>query len=127
MAKTLEDIRVAWDAGEYYYHPSDLPKKIREGYVFDEDKSVRENREMVEAHNLEVDRKKKEASNINAERQKRFTDDVVEYLMDSYNFSRKQAARVESYVYAEKHSYMGDYFGALDEVADLVSDVVNMK
>lgn len=127
MAKTLEAIRAGWDAGEYVYYPSDLPKKVREGHIFDEDKTVRENREMVETHNLEVDRKKKEASNINAERQKLFTDDVVEYLMDSYNFSRQQAARVEGYVYTEKHSYMGDYFGALDEVADLVYEVVNMK
>ena len=41
--------------------------------------------------------------------------------------NKKQAEIVENYVYIEKHSYMGDYFSAIDEVAEMVEKVLNAK
>ena len=122
----LDSIRRAWDAGAYYVK-MDIPNKVREGYVFDEDLSVKRNREMVEEHNANVERLTQEKWRKQAELSKKLTEDVVQYLMGAYEFTRKQAELVQSYVYTEKHSYMGDYFSALDAIASMVSDVLDAK
>ena len=50
--------------------------------------------------------------------------DVVEYINDSYSITLDQAEVVESYVYDKKHSFMHEYFDAIDEVAQMVEDVL---
>lgn len=122
----ISEIRAAWDAGEYYVK-MDVPQKVREDHVFDENLSVKRNREMVEEHNANVKRMQDEKWRIQGELSRKLTNDVVEYLMGAYDFTRKQAERVQSYVYTEKHSFMGDYFSAIDEIADMVRDVLDAK
>lgn len=122
----ISEIRAAWDAGEYYVK-MDIPDKVREGHVFDENLSVKRNREMVEEHNANVKRMQDEKWRKQAELSNKLTEDVVKYLMGAYDFNRKQAERFQSYVYIEKHSYMGDYFSAIDELADMVRDVLDAK
>ena len=122
----LDSIRKAWDAGAYNVQMN-IPSKVREGHVFDENLSVKRNREMVEEHNANVERMQDEKWRIQGELSRKLTNDVVEYLMGTYDFTRKQAERVQSYVYTERHSYMGDYFSALDAIASMVSDVLDAK
>ena len=124
--KELCDIRDAWNAGAYHVQ-MDIPSKVREGHIFDEDLSVKRNREMVEEYNANVERLQKEKTQRQSQLYREFTDDVVGYLMNTYDLNRRQAERVQSYVYIEKHSYMGDYFSALDEIASMVSDVLVAK
>ena len=98
--KDISEIRQDYDNGRYRSNIV-IPKKVSENYVFDEDLSVRKNRQLH--------------------------DDVVAYIMGTCGMNKKQAEIVENYVYIEKHSYMGDYFSAIDEVAEMVEKVLNAK
>lgn len=122
----LSEIRAAWDAGEYYVK-MDIPQKVAKDHIFDVDLSVRRNREMAEEWNQNVTNLNNEKWRKQAELSRKLTNDVVEYLMGDYGFTRKQAERVQSYVYTEKHSFMGDYFSAIDEIADMVRDVLDAE
>lgn len=122
----ISEIRAAWDAGEYYVK-MDVPQKVAVDHVFDVDLSVRRNREMAEEWNANVKRLQDEKWAKQAELSRKLTEDVVQYLMGTYDFTRKQAERVQSYVYTEKHSFMGDYFSAIDDIADMVRDVLDAK
>ena len=122
----ISEIRAAWDAGEYYVK-MEIPQKVAVDHVFDVDLSVRRNREMAEEWNANVKHLQDEKWAKQAELSRKLTEDVVQYLMGTYDFTRKQAERVQSYVYTEKHSFMGDYFSAIDEIADMVRDVLDAK
>ena len=122
----ISEIRAAWDAGEYYVK-MEVPQKVAVDHVFDVDLSVRRNREMAEEWNANVKRLQDEKWAKQAELSRKLTEDVVQYLMGTYDFTRKQAERVQSYVYTEKHSFMGDYFSAIDDIADMVRDVLDAK
>ena len=122
----ISEIRAAWDAGEYYVK-MEIPQKVAVDHVFDVDLSVRRNREMAEEWNANVKRLQDEKWAKQAELSRKLTEDVVQYLMGVYDFTRKQAERLQSYVYTEKHSFMGDYFSAIDEIADMVRDVLDAK
>ena len=122
----ISEIRAAWDAGEYYVK-MEIPQKVAVDHVFDVDLSVRRNREMAEEWNANVKHLQDEKWAKQAELSRKLTEDVVQYLMGTYDFTRKQAERVQSYVYTEKHSFMGDYFSAIDDIADMVRDVLDAK
>lgn len=122
----ISEIRAAWDAGEYYVK-MEIPQKVAVDHVFDVDLSVRRNREMAEEWNANVKHLQDEKWAKQAELSRKLTEDVVQYLMGAYDFTRKQAERLQSYVYTEKHSFMGDYFSAIDEIADMVRDVLDAK
>ena len=122
----ISEIRQAWDNGEYYVK-MDIPQKVAVDHVFDVDLSVRRNREMAEEWNQNVTNLQNEKWRKQAELSKKLTHDVIDYLMGTYDFTQRQAEIVQSYVYTEKHSYMGDYFLAIDEIADMVRDVLDAK
>ena len=122
----ISEIRAAWDAGEYYVK-MEIPQKVAVDHVFDVDLSVRRNREMAEEWNANVKHLQDEKWAKQAELSRKLTEDVVQYLMGVYDFTRKQAERLQSYVYTEKHSFMGDYFSAIDDIADMVRDVLDAK
>ena len=122
----ISEIRAAWDAGEYYVK-MEIPQKVAVDHVFDVDLSVRRNREMAEEWNANVKHLQDEKWAKQAELSRKLTEDVVQYLMGAYDFTRKQAERLQSYVYTEKHSFMGDYFSAIDDIADMVRDVLDAK
>ena len=126
MYKSIEDIRKDYNAG-LYRDNTILPGKLREDFVFDEDLSVKENRRLVAEHNETVARMTREKMMKNTELDRKLHADVVAYIVDVYNMTEAQANIVENYVYTEKHSFMGDYFSAIDDVAEMVERVLAKK
>lgn len=122
----ISEIRTAWDNGEYIDR-CDIPSKVKDGHVFDENLSVKRNREMVQEWNENVDKLTKEHRARQGALYQKFTNDVVNYLMSVYRFNELQARKIEGYVYAEKHSFMSDYFGFLDEFADVVQSIIEAQ
>lgn len=117
-------IRLWYDNGHYNYN-IDIPNKVKENHVFDEELSVRRNREMAIEHNKKVDAMRKEKTEKQNELYRKLTNDVVQYIVESYDIGETQARIVERYVYAEKHSFMGDYFSAIDDIAQMVESVLD--
>ena len=122
----INDIREKWNAGGYTYK-ANIPKKVRDDHIFDEELSVKRNRELAKEHNENVERLEKDSRRIQGELYKRFTYDIVKYIMDNYSLTEKQARKVESFVYEEHHSYMGDYFCYIDTFASFAHDIVNCE
>lgn len=121
----IAEIRDNYNNG-YYTCQMKIPTRVKDNHVFDENLSVKRNREMVMEHNKEVENIKKEKMNKQAELHKQLTNDVVEYIVDSYDISREQACIVERFVYMEKHSFMCDYFSWIDEVSQMVEEIVRV-
>lgn len=121
----ISEICEKYNNGDYTCH-IEIPAKLKDGYVFDENLSVKRNREMVVEYNKEIDEARKENNRKQAELYKQFTNDIVEYILDSYDMSEEQARIVERFVYNEKHSFMCDYFSYIDEVAYMVEDIVRV-
>ena len=126
MSKTLDEIRHNWDNGHYVCH-MDIPNKLPETYIFDENLTIKENRERIWQHNQKVVEMKREKQNKNAELSRQLTIDVVDYIVENYELNRGQAAIVESYVYTEKHSFMCDYFSNIDSVAAMAEAIITAK
>lgn len=95
-----------------------------EGFIFDEDLSVKKNRELVQDHNNQVISKKQEYRHLANKLFRQLRDDVIDYIAGTYSFSKSRAQKIEEFVYASKHSYMYDYFGYIDEIANLCYDIV---
>ena len=121
----ISEIREKYNSG-YYKCQIEIPAKVKDNYIFDEDLSVRRNREMVAEHNEAVEIIKKEKQNKQAELYQQLTNDVVTYIVDSYDLSEEQAHIIERFVYAEKHSSMCDYFSYIDDIAYMVEDIVKV-
>ena len=122
----ISEIRKAYDEGKYRFD-MEVPAKVSESHVFDEDLSVRRNREMVQEWNDKVSALQKEKSAKNAELSRKLKDDVIAYLTGTYDFTESQACKVENYVYEHYHSFMCDYFTYIDEIGDMVYAVLNAK
>lgn len=117
------EIRDKYNSGAYRCD-MEIPKMVKEGYVFDENLSVKRNREMVAEHNQNVERMRKEKNNRQNKLCEQLTKDVVDYIANNYDMNEAQARIVEGYVYKEKHSYMSDYFCCVDDVAQMVESVI---
>lgn len=126
MYKTIEEIRNDFNAGLYTFNIA-IPAKVSAGHVFDENLSVKRNREMVEEHNQKVRAMANEKMLKNAELSKKLHSDVAAYIAHTFDMTLAQAEIVEGYAYVEKHSFMGDYFAAIDELAEMVSKVLGVK
>ena len=124
--KDISEIRQAWDNGEYYCEIP-VPNKVQENHVFDENLSVKRNREMAQEWNENVEQLKKDKMAKQADLYRQLKEDVIGYLMGTYDFTYKQAEAIESYTYIEKHSFMCDYFSGIDSFAELVENVLNAK
>lgn len=122
----IDEIRNSYNRGEYTYKV-DIPKKVNLDHVFDEELSVRRNRELAQEHNDKVDQMQRDKNRKQRELSEQLTKDVVEYIMAFYNLTEKQARILESFVYDEHHSYMGDYFTYIDTFADFADNLVNAK
>ena len=101
--KDISQIRQDYDNGKYRCNMN-IPKKVNDNYVFDEDLSVRKNREMVAEHNANIDKMRQEKNKESARLDRQLHDDVVAYIMVTCDMNKKQAEIVENYVYIEKHS-----------------------
>lgn len=121
----ISEIRYRYDNGDYTCK-MEIPARVKDNHVFDEELSVRRNREMVAEHNKRVDDITREKQNKQAELYRQLTTDVVTYIVDSYDMSEEQARIVERFVYREKHAFMCDYFSWIDEVAQMVEEIVEV-
>lgn len=121
----ISEISYRYNNGDYTCKMV-IPARVKDNHVFDEELSVRRNREMVAEHNKRVEDMTREKQNKQAELYQQLTNDVVTYIVDSYDMSEEQARIVERFVYTEKHSFMCDYFSWIDEVASMVEEIVEV-
>ena len=121
--KSIGDIQYDWEHN-YYVSKIQVPGKLGEYHVFDEDKSVKWNKEMVAKHNAQVeelrDKKFREQSDLHVQ----FTEDVISYIMDEYDMNRSQADLVQQFVYAHWHAFMSEYFSHIDTIASFASSLI---
>ncbi len=121
--KEIDDIRRDWEHGAYICNMK-TPSKVKENHVFDENLSVKKNREMAIEHNEMVNRMRKEKVHKQAELDNLLHNDVIEYILDHYDMNESQAKAVEYFAYTLKHSFIGDYFSFIDELALFVEDIL---
>ena len=118
------EIRDKYLNGDYDFK-LDIPKKVSEHHVFDEDLSVKRNRELVVEHNAEVDRLHRYKRERQGDLDKRLAYDVEKYIIDQYGLTAKQASIIESFVQYHYHSCMSDYFSYIDTYAEFATKLVN--
>ena len=111
-------IHEKYDKGDYTYKV-DIPKKVWDDHIFDEELSVKRNREMAKEHNQRVDELRAEAQKQQNLLHWQLTSDIINYIQENYNLNELQARTVERFVYQEYHSSMYDYFSYIDTLADL--------
>lgn len=119
----INEIREKWNNGGYTYK-ADIPKKVSEDHVFDEELSVKRNRELVIEHNQRVDELRAEAQRQQNLLHWQLTDDVINYIITNYELNPVQARKVERFVYQEHHSFMCDYFSYIDTYAGFASELM---
>ena len=122
----INEIREKWDNGDYT-HKAEIPKKVWDDHIFDEELSVKRNREMAKEHNQKVDELRAEAQKQQNLLHWQLTADVINYIQENYNLNEVQARTVERFVYEEHHSFMGDYFSNIDTLADLAFQLLSVK
>ena len=123
---SLQEIRDAYNRHEYQCDIK-IPPTLANSYVFDENLTIKENKQRIEEHNANIEALKKEKRDKNAELSRKLTNDIIEYLIGEYGFTRKQAEKIQNYVYIEKHAFMCDYFSAIDDIATFVSEVLEVS
>ena len=126
MTMDISEIREKYDNGDYTYK-ADIPKKVGNDHIFDEELSVRRNRELAQEHNKKVAELRAEAQKKQNLLDWQLTADVINYITENYYLNEVQARKVERFVYQEHHSSMCDYFSYIDTYAIFVSDIINME
>ncbi len=121
----LNEIRNKYDAGHYTYRHPEIPNKVRENHIFDEDLSVRRNRELAIEHNQKIDELRAEMREKQNQLNQQLTEDVVNYIANSYNLNEAHARIIERFAYIEHHSAMCDYFGYIDIFAEIADRLIN--
>jgi hypothetical protein len=128
IIKSLEEIKEAYDNGEYKTKlPYPSGKKLKPTDFIDKSKSVTWNEEEIEKRNNELDEAYKAYRTDNNRLSNKLSADVVAALMNEYNLNEEQAKLVEGRVYSDHHSYMGDYFLYLDEFGEFAKKLIEMK
>lgn len=119
----IEEIRNKYNNGDYTYKV-ELPEKVNESHVFDENLSVKQNREMVIEYNANVSKIRQDYIRKNTELFAEMRTDVIEYIMCEYGFAENVSKIIESHVYIEEHSCMSDYFSSIDTYCEFVCDII---
>lgn len=122
----ISEISKKWDAGGYT-HNADIPRKVKDDYIFDEELSVKKNRELVKEHNRKVDELRAEAQKQQNLLYWQLTDDVINYITENYYLNEAQARKVERFAYQEHHSFMCDYFSYIDTYASFAMELLNLE
>lgn len=122
----INEIRKKYDEGGYTFK-MDIPKKVWDQHIFDEELSVKRNRELAAEHNAEVERLTKYRNKRQLELDKQLRYDVIKYIMDYYDLTETQADIVESFVMQEHHAFMCDYFSYIDTYADFAFRLLPVK
>jgi len=106
-----------------------IEKKVKDGYIFDEDKSVKWNREEVERKNIEVDKTIKAYKKLSSMGAEDFQTDVVEYLVNSFDIkdNKQIAEKIFSKAYEDGHSN-GYYevFSQATDIGSFVEDILRL-
>ena len=114
---TMTEIREKYDKGGYTYGRTNIPKKVSDNHVFDENLSVKRNRELAIEHNKHVDEMHAEVQKKQNMLYRQLTDDVIDYIVENYILNEAHARQVEQFVYSEHHAFMHDYFSRIDTYA----------
>ena len=122
----IDEIRKKYNNGEYTYK-ADIPKKVWDDHIFDEELSVKRNRELAKEHNDRVTELQAEARKKQNMLDWQLTADVINYITENYSLNEAQAIKVERFVYQEHHDCMCDYFSSIDTYASFASDLINME
>ena len=125
MALNINEIRANYDKGVYTYK-TDIPRKVKLDYIFDEELSVKRNRELVQEYNDNIDRLWRDKERIQNELNERLVYDIVVYIMENYTLTDRQAKIIENFVYQHYHSCMSDYFSYIDIIASFADDLINL-
>lgn len=121
----IEEIKSRYNNGKYSCKIK-FPYNVPRDHIFDEELSVRRNREMVEEYNRKAEDARKEYHAKVCELNRKLTDDVITYIVSAYNITKNQAHIIEEYAYDHRNS-MNEYFDSIDEIADMVEKVLNVK
>jgi hypothetical protein len=125
---TLEEVRYNYDNGDYKTKLEYVKEsRLKDNYIFDEEKSVKWNKEQVIKHNEQLKIDKTAYRNDQQRLSNKLTDDVIAALMHEYNINENVARKVEGYVYTEYRSCMSDYFSAFSDIMDFVIEIINCK
>ena len=120
----INKIRNDYNKG-YYSYVESIPLRVSEDHVFDENLSVKENRRMVEEYNENIRRQRLKMRDKQNELYRKLTNDINDYLMETYSFNEKQAQIVNAYTYTKYHAFMEEFFNNIDSVAEMVESVIN--
>lgn len=123
MTQTIKDIMYAYEKGEYNF-TEPYPSYLSAGTVIDEDKSVKWNANEVEKRNRQITLDREAWRKRKYEVESKLSKDVVNYLINTWQFNTEQAEILERFVYEDKHSAMSDYFASIDEMAKLVRRII---
>ena len=123
----INEIRDRYYAGGYTVEHSDIPNLVPESHVFDEELSVKRNRELAIENNKRRAELIAERNTKQSELYQQLTNDIIDYIVDSYELNRAQASIVEGFIYRERHSCMSDYFGSVNEYSAFAENLVNAK
>ena len=121
----IAKIREKYNNGDYT-HKHAVLVELRDDFIFDENMSVKANRELVEEHNRKVREQRAENRAKQNALEHQMRNDVVDYILEQYDLNRRQAEHVEQWVYGEHHSFMGDYFFNIDELADFAETLIKL-
>lgn len=121
--KSIYHVRIDYENGEYDNKiPYPRKSKLKEDHVFDENKSVKWNREEVVRYNKSVDEERikyrEETNRLSA----KLHDDIINALVNEYNFTKNQANKIYDYAYMHWHSCMSDFLNNLEELCELIDE-----
>lgn len=104
--------------------PDDI-KKVREDFVFDEDKSVKWNRQEAEKHNIRYSLAVKELNTAKNLRRDEILEDIYSLIKINVGCTKEQAKYIWNYAYAEKHP--SGIYAVRDYVEELVTFLESFK
>lgn len=120
MVKDLFDIRDDYSVGAYRSKVK-VPRKVSENHIFDADLSINENKRMVAEHNANVDALRVEVANENRELRKKMENEVVEYIMHNYHFSKARSEFIMNQAFSEvDHGEEEEGFELVEKWCDLI-------
>lgn len=122
----IEKIKKKFINGDYNYTLK-IPDMISSTHIFDEDLSVRQNREMAEEHNQKVKQMREKLFQERAKRYRQLRQDVINYIIEDYKVTLKQANIIEDFAYAQKGDEVMSYLCYIDDVAIMVESLFSIN
>lgn len=120
--KDLNEIRDDYDKGKY---TAILPKtkKVGGNKIYDIDESVKWNKEKARSENQNHIKNMEEYRSKIRELTNKLRSDVTKYIV-SLEIPNKSAKLIESKIWQDEHSNMGDYFLSIDDEAEYILTII---